>query len=407
MNLKSPTAKEVTDSSVPHVPEFILSAIYQQLSQVVPTWSELGLMGGISGIGLFLKEYERAFPGQSQNLTQLVKERLIEEVNSIGSLDLSDGLMGVTWALNHLFDPSEKDEDWKDFEREVIELAISNFEQNCQERNTDYLYGAGGDLFFLIESGALDFEEYENRIRATLALLIEQMQGEEGKAYFLSPPKHGVAPLINLGIAHGMPAYVALFSRISSWKNWSEVDHALTGMKGFMQSIARFDQPSCFPYSIEPDNPEKTSYDSRLAWCYGDPGIALQWIRQAELTQDTDTYDWALNIALHASLRRDKQKNGLVDPAFCHGTVGMAHLFQLLAKQTDREEFLEASNHWIQHTVKDIQTGELLQRFTITHNGETMEDYGILTGIAGIGMTLLGQNHSIQVPWDHPFLINY
>jgi hypothetical protein len=93
-------------------------------------------------------------------------------------------------------------------------------------------------------------------------------------------------------------------------------------------------------------------YSSRLAWCYGDLGIGFALLHAGRVLQKNDWIDEAIQTFTHAALRRNLKQNGLVDASFCHGTAGVAHIFNRLYIDIGIKLFKDASDYWFEETLK-------------------------------------------------------
>src|SRR5262249_50638009 len=130
--------------------------------------------------------------------------------------------------------------------------------------------------------------------------------------------------------------------------------------------------------------------DCRLAWCYGDAGLAAAVFLAARSVGEKSWEQEALAIARCAATRRG-QSCGVVDACFCHGTSGLAHIFNRFYQATHDETFAVGSRLWIERTLQfcnpgDGPAGYLVMAADSEGKGGSQERYGLLNGIAGIGL---------------------
>ncbi len=133
---------------------------------------------------------------------------------------------------------------------------------------------------------------------------------------------------------------------------------------------------------------------SRLGWCYGDLTIALTLARAGKLLQRQSYIELAQAIALHAA-SRDAVDAQIHDHGLCHGSSGLALIFKLLYRELRLPQLLVAATHWqnfylqqflqqgpsaLYKWVGDIAAGDRKKR---------AEDFGLLEGYAGVGLSLL------------------
>ena len=163
---------------------------------------------------------------------------------------------------------------------------------------------------------------------------------------------------------------------------------------------------SYFPsYSLES---EEGSRASRLGWCYGDLGIAQAILQAAKTLRSIDYENEALKILLYNCNRRDLKENHVLDAGLCHGASGISHIFNRLYVNTKMEEFKEASVYWMEKTVEMAQFGDGLAGFKTWQGGkkEWENQYSLLEGITGIGLSILSLLNPDLMQWDECLLLS-
>jgi hypothetical protein len=81
----------------------------------------------------------------------------------------------------------------------------------------------------------------------------------------------------------------------------------------------------------------------------------------------------------------------VVDASICHGSAGLAHIFNRLYQATGQSVFRSAAEEWLQHLVE-----------TWCPDAEP----GLLTGAAGVGLVLLAASTPHEPRWDRLFLLS-
>jgi lantibiotic biosynthesis protein len=213
----------------------------------------------------------------------------------------------------------------------------------------------------------------------------------------------------NLGLAHGVPGIIALLGKIHTAGIAREKAGRL--LEGAVQWLLQQRLPhgsrSCFASILVPGGQPESC---RLAWCYGDTGVASALLRAARCLGEKSWEREALAIARHAATRSN-QNSGVVDACFCHGSSGLAHIFNRLYQATHEEVFFTASHYWIERTLQFSKPGEGAAGYrTISADGSGSREfqtmYGILVGIAGIGLSLLASSSAVEPCWDRIFLLD-
>jgi hypothetical protein len=99
------------------------------------------------------------------------------------------------------------------------------------------------------------------------------------------------------------------------------------------------------------------------------------------------------------------------DAGFCHGSAGIAHLFNRLYQATHEPPFCQAAQFWFEQTLQFRNPGAGVAGFSHWRSDGKgsygwVDDPGLLTGAAGIGLTLLAATTAIEPEWDRMMLID-
>ena len=170
-----------------------------------------------------------------------------------------------------------------------------------------------------------------------------------------------------------------------------------------------------FPFSIVG---ARALTPSRLAWCYGDLGIAYVLLRVGEYFQDASLKAKGLSIALHAAGRDaasalvQRDEDQLLNTSICHGTAGLAFLFRQVFELTGAIALEQRAHEWLELTLEHLgpQLRALLTDFSIKpfdpSNAALEQRYGLLEGIAGTGLVLTAFANPQKTEWSRLFLLN-
>jgi hypothetical protein len=90
---------------------------------------------------------------------------------------------------------------------------------------------------------------------------------------------------------------------------------------------------------------------ARSAWCYGDPGVAMALLLAARDVGDLAWATAATGLALRAAARPAGQA-GVTDAGLCHGSAGLAHLFNRLYQLTAEQALADAARLWVERTLE-------------------------------------------------------
>jgi hypothetical protein len=216
--------------------------------------------------------------------------------------------------------------------------------------------------------------------------------------------------LYNLGIPHGVPGVVAFLARVCASEAASPLAREL--LEGSAAWLLAQELPvgaSLYPYFSAPGR-GPIADETRLAWCYGDLGIAAALLLAARALGRRDWEAAALRAAENAA-RRGEADSGVEDGMICHGAAGLAHLFNRLYQATGRPSLRRAAESWYLRTLSyhDPANGPTGYACFIrdpldadTNEGRIIwsEAYGVAVGVTGISLVLLAGISRIAPDWD-------
>jgi lantibiotic modifying enzyme len=146
-----------------------------------------------------------------------------------------------------------------------------------------------------------------------------------------------------------------------------------------------------------------------MGWCYGDLGIAISFIVAGNIVRNTQLLSDGIETAYKTLNRKDLVINSVRDIGFCHGTVGIGHIYNRLFHYTGCNEFKEASKYWYLKTVEisDHKHGLKAWRFDQSSGCQKWEaEYGLLEGLAGVGLSLISSISEVEPKWDKILLLS-
>jgi class I lanthipeptide synthase len=384
------------------------------------------LAGGRAGEALFYG-YLALHTGD-EPAADLAAERLDQSVEALASTPMSpslySGFPGVAWTLEHLqrrlFESGPEEEAAEEEEAdpflEIDEALLGPLGRSPWAGEYDLISGLSGLGVYALErlprpTAATMLEGIVDR----LAELADRL--DEGLAWFTQPERlpdwqREIHPRgnYNLGVAHGLPGVIPVLA--GACAAGVAVDRARPLLDDAVRFLlARRLEPgfgSCFDTTYAPwEEPNP----SRLAWCYGDPGIAAALLATARAVGESAWEREAMDIGLNAAARPEPQS--LVrDAGLCHGAAGLGHLFNRLYQETNEERFAEAARFWLERALGYQERGEGVAGYRAWEvNPETKvpgwrPEAGFLEGATGIGLALLGAISDVEPAWDRVLLLS-
>lgn len=371
--------------------------------------------GGQAGIALFYSYLEADSPGQGHGDEAMAW--LDAAIESLGTsdmtTDLHSGFSGVAWVVDHLqgrlMEPDGDDPN------EEIDEAVRHHLAGPWWGDYDLITGLVGLGVYALER--LHRPASGETVGRVLDHLEELAERDERGLRWFTPPRllwkgalqHAPEGLYNLGVAHGIPGVVGFLA--AACAAGVEVERARAMLVETIpwllaQALETDGRLGVFPSVV---GPGLKRTPSRLAWCYGDAGIAATLLNAARAAGEPAWEAAALKIAL-AGARRPMEECGVVDAGLCHGSAGLLHLFNRLWQATGDPELKAAARAWVGHALDHRRPGEgvggylIWEPETIDGDFKWLPRAGFLSGSAGIGLALLGAFSPVEPEWDRLLL---
>lgn len=257
----------------------------------------------------------------------------------------------------------------------------------------------------------------EDLLRAVVARLgAGRTETPHGRAWF-TPPEHlhehqrEEAPqgYFNLGMSHGAAGAVAFLARVVEARpEWGELRSLLEeSVAWLLAQRGEEGGASWFPPWVGPGTSRRPS---RLAWCYGDLGIATAILAAGKAAGNEAWTEAGTAIACHAA-ERGEEGSWVRDPALCHGAGGVSLAFSRFHQLTGMDCFRSAARRWILWALDRYRPGEDVAGFPlwIPRSSTTqprLPYLGLLEGAAGLGLVLLSATRPVEPRWDRMLLLS-
>jgi lantibiotic modifying enzyme len=380
------------------------------------------LADGPAGLALFFHYLDQARPGQGHDERALAHlEAAIEAVSEMTAAPgLYGGFAGVAWVLEHLTGrlveppaPGEEDPGGE------VAAALAGYLRHSPWRDEYDLIGG------LVGFGVWGIERApralgEEAVASVVRRLGELAERRDDGIAWRSPPERMLPTELaaypqgnfNLGVAHGVPGVVGVLGEVrAAGLDDGQARELLAGAVAWLLAQRLPDgAASRFPYAVAPGVEPSPS---RLAWCYGDPGIALALLVAARAAGEPEWERQALAVA-RAAAERPREQGGIRDGGLCHGAAGLVHLYDRLFQATGDPLFRRESLAWTGRLLDQRRPGEGIAGWSSWRPiGEVtlptpelgwVPDPGFLTGAAGIGLALLALTSPVEPAWDRVLL---
>ncbi|MBV8200613.1 MAG: lanthionine synthetase C family protein, partial [Acidobacteria bacterium] len=388
------------------------------------------LADGPAGKALFFHYLDQARPGQGHDERALAHlEAAIAATSEAATVPgLYSGFSGTAWVLEHLTGrllevpaPGEDDPG-----EEVAAALASYLEHSPWLEDYDLISGLAGLGVWAVERAPRS--RGEEAVQSVTRRLGELAERRDGGITWLTPPERMLASeairnpqgLYNLGVAHGVPGVIGVLGEmVAAGLAPEEARELLAGAVAWLLrqvrpagSAGSAGSAGRFGYSVTPGAGEAPP-PARLAWCYGDPGIAAALLVAARAAGEPEWERQAVATA-EAAAARPRDDGGVMDGGLCHGAAGLAHLYNRIFQATGEPAFKTEALAWLERLMALRQPGEGIAGWRAWRPiGDLtvpepvlgwVTDPGLLTGATGIGLALLGAISPVEPAWDRILL---
>ncbi|MGN7820015.1 lanthionine synthetase LanC family protein [Chitinophaga sp. 22536] len=374
---------------------------------------DYGAMSTSSGYLLFLLNYAKVFNDESMEekayelLDHLLSRKKVYREEIPGTISFCSGVLGTAWVLLHA-----RNRDFIDFDDDILDdldpVAMNFIEHTMKKGNYDFLHGAGGGIYYLMQKRKTPATL--QLLKKAVQLLLDQSIIRDGCQYWESYDvleERKDANVINLGLSHGMPSIIAILSKLYVW---DPEFYFLGDVIRRVVAAVRFGRNdenagSIYPYA---KNIQLAASDtSRIAWCYGDMGIAVS-LWQAGEAMDEDDFRQEAVFLLEQISARSTEDTSVNDGALCHGTAGSSHILRTYAAICGSREMSKAADFWLEKTLEYLHPveGLLTARAKWDAQKGYVNCFSLLEGLSGIGLALLSAYSPERLHWDETLIIS-
>ncbi|HVG07467.1 MAG TPA: lanthionine synthetase C family protein [Thermoanaerobaculia bacterium] len=339
---------------------------------------------------------------------------------------LYGGFTGIAWTaehLNRLLGDEEEQEasgEDEDMNEEIDQALLTALGRPSWAGDYDLISGLVGFGVYALER--FPRPSAVRCLEAIVDRLDESAEKNGQEVTWFTPPE--MMPTLNrdnsphghynLGVAHGVPGVIALLA--DACRLGIREERARPMLEGAVRWLVA--QPlaeqkgACYPAWVGPGVERRPS---RLAWCYGDPGIAAILLYAARATGMEEWESAALKIAARAA-SAEPEDSGIRDAGLCHGAFGLAHLYNRIHQAGGGELFADAARLWYRLGLEmrrpegDIGDIAGIAGFAAWRPDSDMSpgweaDPGFLTGAAGVGLALLAAVTPVEPEWDRLLMV--
>ncbi|HEX3130028.1 MAG TPA: lanthionine synthetase C family protein [Thermoanaerobaculia bacterium] len=374
------------------------------------------LAGGDAGLALFFAYLGAAREEGSEDAAGRALDALGRSAQGLSQArllpSLYSGFCGVGWVVEHL--TRELFEGDVDLSAEIDE-GLRRLLTDPGSVPYELISGLAGFGTYLVERlPHPDAVELLGRILDLLEASAEE--SEDGVTWYTTPEwlvpwQRELMPsgCYNLGVAHGVPGVLGFLAAAQrEGLQDSRLERLAEGVVRWLlgRKLPGVEGSALPAFYVPGQEPEP----ARTAWCYGDLGVSAVLLSAARSFGRPEWEREAFDLARLAA-RRPFEAAKAIDTTLCHGTAGIAHLFNRFHQATGDPEMKEAALAWyrrtldLRHPDEERFAGLLTWASPGPGEGIWQGEPGFLTGIAGTGLALLAALTEVEPAWDRVMLV--
>lgn len=390
--------------------ECIVEQMEVELAQYIDKTFNLnyhGMLSGIYGIYLFLFQYHKSM-GHSHFIDVIsdkFENHLNESLNNMSTYTYANGLSGILYMLKFMQTNELINIDINSYNKVFNRILMKEMLTDISLGNIDFLHGALGIATCLLKIGTTS-KTISYFIDALFDKAIIDFKNDTCKWKFPFGLFRNDAPTYNISLSHGMSGLLIFLCKLrNSGYESPKIDFMIKGGTKYLVEQS-FDSPkfiSQFPRLSK----EVSFEESRLAWCYGDLGVSYAIFLSGKILGDDDLRNLGIEFLINTTKRLTYTQTAIVDASLCHGSAGLFMFYNRLYLETKLPVFNNSAQYWIKKTIEYSTLNDGIAGYKSYIQNKWICNYDLLSGVSGIGMSLLSfLKHDTQ-EWDELFLLSY
>jgi lantibiotic biosynthesis protein len=371
---------------------------------------DASLSGGASGVAVFHAQLARATGSDEQRARADACLDDAIEVLSTAPLGASlyAGFAGIAWATQLVGDLLHREDDDRN---EAIDDALCELLERIDPDRASYdlIHGLTGLGVYALERAPRPAAEL--CVSQIVHHLARRAREDDHGTYWWTGPSLLLGPNrrqypdggVDLGVAHGIAGVLPFLAGAAAMGTPS-ADALLDGAVRWLSAHALDTGAGpTIPYFIADRSEPRPA---RSAWCYGDPGVAAAMLVAAREAERQEWIEFATRLAISAA-QRPAEASGVVEAGFCHGSAGLAHLFNRLHQLTGEPRLKAAALFWLERTLEWCERAEDEDAPGAgATDGAPWNGEGLLEGAAGVALVLLAAGTAVEPVWDRMFAVS-
>ncbi|RZK43394.1 MAG: hypothetical protein EOO90_03805 [Pedobacter sp.] len=369
----------------------------------------IGLYTGGAGHCLFFAQ--RFLSSNEYEALALVHDYMDSLASALDSnerldLSFSSGMAGCGWVIEYLVEKDVIDPASSEVFDEIDNVFFKDMKRRLMIGDLDQINGAIGIARYFLKKGKYQFVEF------TIEHLDQVKITEKDEFKWVTCGLDEDVDYYNFGLAHGIPGIMHFLRECYDRQICAET--CLRLMKGGVLALLNNIQDYQTARSYFPNTIPATEYKSgsnrfqtsRMAWCYGDMGVFYCLFSLADILPELQLKKIAFDGFMTIANKKDIEITVLIDPGFCHGTVGVAYIFFKMWLKTGETKLKIAAEYWLWETIK-LKSNNEYQFLTGSFKDRKFQHRSnLLEGSCGVAMVYLSILNPHLTSWDECLLMN-
>jgi lantibiotic biosynthesis protein len=376
-----------------------------------PKQNNVGLLDGKAGLVLFYAYLYRQ--SNDERHFDLFSRLLDECILEIGDATLGSsfvaGITGIGWLIRHLVDIGLIDDSSLSLLQVIEPHILESLQSDEEAKNFEFFTGTAGKGIYFLE-GQMTEASREGIGQILKILKTGAIPQDHGIAWLTRSRTTGEI-YYDMGLPHGIPGIILFLCKV--FKAGIYRDEAAELIKGAVDWILSKEQHlgmGYFPHIIGRE------FAGRVAWCYGDLGVAAALLEASAILLSPELKEKALSIFrkeasrdIQSAMVFKNERFDMFDRGFCHGTAGIALFFNIYYKRTRIDALRAAADYWTDFTLSIKKTGKgrgiggYIFPTPASRDIWRKSPY-VLEGSGGVGLCYLSLLNDQPLPWEKIFL---
>jgi hypothetical protein len=390
-----------------------IDQIYISIKKNLDKVSNVKLYEGKIGIYLFLVYYDLFKEQRKLSINDTLND-LIKEINSLESKNIYSVIPypELGWFMYHLLENKIINFDVRPYFVDIEQELLDVYKYFIETGRYDCLNG--GIIFGLF---FLNYSNYYNTsddfLLTILGLIKKKALSKDNMIRWKSKINFETAEEgYNIGVAHGIPGILLFLLKIQKRMGENELYQIIEGTCNFI--ISQIQDINIYNSYFSGVASDYTNYNrnTRLGWCYGDLSVGYALYMASKSNKKLNPVkNIALRILSHTTSRKDLQSAGVNDASICHGSAGIALIYNRLYNLSSLDIFKFSAQNWYSKTLEmsifdnNQYAGFYNKVINNENTNELDKNLSFLNGISGIGLSLISSITTIEPKWDDCLLL--